>query len=76
MKTLLKREETYRVETETARDELIAQMKKQEGYYLVAVNHVYKEKKPTKANPDGDSYYIVKFKVEYCKENAPTRAEY
>ncbi len=76
MKTLLNKVETYRVETETARDELIAEMKKKEGYYLVSVQHTYKEKKATKANPDGDSYYVVKFKVEYCKETSPTRAEY
>lgn len=75
MKTLLKREETYRVETETAVEQLIAEMKSGKGFELISYTSTYKEKKPTKMNPDGDSYWVVKFKMEYNKENAPRYAD-
>ena len=71
MKTLLKRQEEYRVETETGVQELIEKMKQDKGFELISYSSTYKEKKPSKANPDSDSYYIVKFKMEYNKENEP-----
>lgn len=75
MKTLLKREETYRVETEIGVNELIEKMKTDSGFELISYTSTYKEKKGTKANPDGDQYYVVKFKMEYNKENAPKYSE-
>lgn len=75
MKTLLKREETYRVETEIGVEQLIEEMKSGQGFELISYTSTYKEKKPTKANPDGDQYYVVKFKMEYNKENAPKFSE-
>lgn len=74
MKTLLKREETYRVETETAVEQLIAEMKEGKGFELISYTSTYKEKKATRANPDGDSYWVVKFKMEYNKETNPRLA--
>ena len=49
MKTLLKREETYRVETETGVEQLIEEMKSGQGFELISYTSTYKEKKPTKA---------------------------
>ena len=75
MRTLLKCEEVYRVETETAVEQLIEEKKKGQGFELISYTSTYKEKKPTKNNPDGDSYWVVKFKMEYNKENNPRYAE-
>ena len=71
MKTLLKRQEEYRVETETGVQELIEKMKQDKGFELISYSSTNKQKKTSNANPDGDSYYIVKFKMEYNKENEP-----
>lgn len=75
MKTLLKRQEEYRVETEIGVQELIEKMKQDKGFELISYTSTYKEKKPTKTMPDGDQYYIVKFKLEYNKENEPKFSE-
>lgn len=69
MAVLLNVTEVYKAWSEEEVNELIVEAKNDGGSELISHGATYKEKKPTKNNPDGEQYWVVKLKKEMYKEN-------
>ena len=69
-KYLINKIETYRVDSENEAKRFVEDLKKGDGEVLKH-SIEYKERKPTKANPEGDHWYRLIVKRQYNDEKEP-----